>query len=375
MNQTICPIFTSLGKPFERGVRFGAFAKELIRSGVRHYVEMWEQNTGRSSAELFELAKQFEPVILDYDVRLMQEIAGVSNGAGIPLHEILMLNARYEIMLMAFFGGGAAELPTDGCTSFAISSQATSDRHTYVAQNWDLTKEAGKRCIILDIQQDDGPNIVTHTEAGLLAHKGMNSAGLGICINSIGTQHDVFAPKVPVFAMARAILNATTIDEAQRAVERADRTASVNITIGCEDGSVACLEITPVDVERIEPQDGRVAHANVLCGDVAERNLKDTLAERLPVFVERSKRAQQLVADASIDLGKVQSMLRDRANTPESICRHLDDQPLEAPQGLKMETLASVIFDLTERKFWLAEGPPDRCDYKQLDFSSLGRGD
>ncbi len=368
-------VLTVRGNAYQRGVTHGELARDKIRAGVAHYGRMWEHGTDRSRVELLDLAGEFGPVIADYDDTIYRELEGIAAGAKMPLAEVLMLNARYEIMMVAFFGGKGAQagVARGECTSFAAQPEATTDGHTYVAQNWDTTTETSDRVVLLEIITDDGPNIVTHCEAGFAAHKGLNSAGLGLCVNCIGCQHDAFATKVPVWVMARAVLNCTTIDQAQQALLRARRTASINFTIGSAAGQVAALEITPVDIERIDPIEGRLAHANVICGLDESRGLTDTLADRFPVFCDRSRRAHELIDGAAVNAIAFEHILKDRANAPEAICRHIEDQPPDAPQGLCMHTVTSIIMDLTDRTIQLTDGPPDRNQYTRYNFDSLGK--
>ena len=372
MSNASFPVLTLNGDAYQRGLTHGAQAVDKIRAGTEHYCRMWERNTDRSRGELVELAGGFGPVVADFDAEIFREMEGIAAGAQVPLADVLLLNARYEIMVAAFFGGGGVAGAARGeCTSFAAQPDATRDGHTYVAQNWDLTPETGERSVLLEIIQKDRPNIVTHCEAGFVGHKGMNSAGLGICVNSIGCQHDRFTNKVPVFVLARTVLNSATIDEAERALLRAERTASVNITIGSDVGQVAALEVTPVDVARIDPVASRVAHANVLCGVHPSRGLTDTLAQTFPVFRERSERARELIDGVVVSVDTLQQLFRDRENVPEAICRHVDDQPPGVPEGLCMETVVSMIMDLTERTIWMTDGPPDRSEYVRYSFDSL----
>jgi hypothetical protein len=57
------------GNAFERGVQHGSQARDLVRKGVDFYVNMWEQNTGKSRAEVLELAGKFAEPIREFDAR------------------------------------------------------------------------------------------------------------------------------------------------------------------------------------------------------------------------------------------------------------------------------------------------------------------
>jgi len=70
-----------------------------------------------------------------------------------------------------------------------------------------------------------------------------------------------------------------------------------------------------------------------------------------------------------VSVERMKTVLRDHGNRPESICRHCEDQPDDAPAAVVLETLASVIMDLTEGTLHITEGPPCRSEYTEHTFS------
>ena len=355
---------TVRGDAYERGYQHGKLTRELVHAGVDFYTSMWVDNVGGNRADVLALAAGMEPVVGDYDAQILTELEGIAAGAELTLPEILLLNARYELMLEAVF---TQEPPTAAgeCTSLAAAPEATIDGRTLIAQNWDWSVEVGQRCVLLEIQQDDGPDILTHVEAGLVAHKGINTAGLGLCINAMCSQHDRFRPAVPVWVLSRSILNSSTLDEAEAEVARAKRTVSANFMVASRTGEVAALEVSPTDVSRVPPKVGRISHGNVFTDLSAERGLEDQLAVLFPGFCDRARRAGDLIADDELSIDRLKTILRDHANRPESICRHQEDQP----GPFILETLASVIMDLNAGVLHIAAGPPCRCPYAEHTLS------
>ena len=179
------------------------------------------------------------------------------------------------------------------------------------------------------------------------------------------SQHDRFRPAVPVWVLARSVLNSATLDEAEAAVARAERAASVNFTVASRTGEVASLEASPTDLRRVPPTAGRIAHGNVFADLSAERGLEDRLAVLFPQFCDRARRAGDLIAADNISVDRLKTILRDHANRPESICRHHEDQP----GPLILETLASVIMDLDAGTFHIAVGPPCGSSYAEHTLS------
>jgi isopenicillin-N N-acyltransferase-like protein len=57
------------------------------------------------------------------------------------------------------------------------------------------------------------------------------------------------------------------------------------------------------------------------------------------------------------------ALLRDHQSAPSAICRHVDERD---PVPLRSETVYSVVLDLDDRRFGLAEGPPCGHEYGWL---------
>ena len=54
-----------------------------------------------------------------------------------------------------------------------------------MAQNWDWMEEQSPNLLLLTIIQPDKPTIKMVTEAGIIGKIGLNSAGVGVCLNAI----------------------------------------------------------------------------------------------------------------------------------------------------------------------------------------------
>ena len=64
------------------------------------------------------------------------------------------------------------------------------------------------------------------------------------------------------------------------------------------------------------------------------------------------------MAEGQVDVEHLKAVLCDHGNRPESICRHPEDQPEDAPAAIILETVVSVIMDLTEGALYITGGPP-----------------
>lgn len=69
------------------------------------------------------------------------------------------------------------------CTALAATPEATASGQTLLGQNWDWMPKLDGHTVLLKIRQHDKPTVLTYTEAGIVAKIGMNTAGLGLCVN------------------------------------------------------------------------------------------------------------------------------------------------------------------------------------------------
>ena len=367
MQTSTAPVITVKGDPFNRGRQLGEQATEQIRRGIDFYLNLWQNSRGMSREYVLGQAAEFAPFIRDYDPGIFEELKGISQGAGVSLDELLALNARYEFIWAEM--QDPDKRPGE-CTAFGVQPQKVSGGHTLIAQNWDYLSAIEENCVITEIHQDNQPNVVFHGEAGIIGQKGINSAGLGLCVNALISEHDGFRPAVPFFTIARAVLNSSTIDEARAAVARARKSVSGNMLIGSDSGEIVDLELTPVDVAPIDPDDGGLSHANNFQALGPDRDVTDKWDRLIPEMKARPARAQTLLSDATsaLEADSLKSFLSDHETGAHSICAH--DRASD-PDHVHSKTLASVIFDLNDRSMLIAEGPPCSNAYRQYTFDSL----
>jgi isopenicillin-N N-acyltransferase-like protein len=259
--------------------------------------------------------------------------------------------------------------PMMECTSFGLQPQATANGHTYVGQNWDWAPNVKETLILLVIKQEPRPTVVLLDEAGMIGRMGLNSAGIGMATNTLISEQRQLG--VPYNMILRGILNQETMADAVAAVVRPARAISANYLIGHADGQVLDLEASPVHVDRLAPQDGILTHGNHFNG--ARLSGRDLSLERFPDSAYRDCRLRDGMSPyaPAITEEHMQEALRDAFGSPNAICRHPDTsaEPLD-----QLETVASLIVDVTEGRFLLAKGAPDANPYHELQLSDLVAG-
>jgi isopenicillin-N N-acyltransferase-like protein len=235
-----------------------------------------------------------------------------------------------------------------------------------LGQNWDFRSKFRETCVILKIKQNERkPDIVTHVEAGTVGHKGLNSYGLGVCINALLSNRDRVSPGVPlVSVVSRRILNSRTIRDAIYAVSKAKRAASINYMIAHAEGEALDLEVTPDDIGIIHPEHGIITHSNNFISiDTNVKDLGKTIFSDSPIRWNRLRRL--LIKKKKLNVGTIKSVVSDHFDYPNSICRHPDTSLHPDDQ---FETITSVIMNLKQRRMYMTEGPPCQVPYKTVNI-------
>jgi isopenicillin-N N-acyltransferase-like protein len=360
------PVIKISGGPFDLGYAHGEKAKEAIKKNFEFYLGFWNYWSGVKRQELLKEAQKFIPYIEKLDPELIEELKGVAQGAEMGFEEIIALNSRYEVSY-AYIPTAPTKIAWEGCTAYALRPEATKSHHTIVGQNWDFRPGLKDSCLILHIQQVKKPDIIMHTEAGIIGHKGFNSKGIGVCFNVIKSEKDIFRPGLPLWIKARGILNSESLPDCVRMLMTFEGPNSANMVIAHRDGEAIDVECTPNDNFFLFPEKGILTHTNHFRSP--DLRCKDTGKIMLPDTVIRNQRAFRLFEDRreALNSDSIKEVMTDHFGKPNSICRHRDERLNPNEQW---ETLTSMIMDLTEGKLLYTNGPPCLNPYKSIGFDN-----
>jgi isopenicillin-N N-acyltransferase-like protein len=354
------------GDPYNCGRQIGESAGDRVRRSVEIYQGIFAHYAGWDWKQVTEYACRFRPKIEMYNPKYFMEMVGIANGAGLDPDDILAINVRTEVMFAAVARQSARE-----CTAFVALPEATKDRHLLIAQSWDWKPQMRETVIVLEVEQEEGPNFVTVVEAGLLAKVGFNSAGIGLVTNALVSDQDDGDPGIPFHVILRAILDAETMSDAMAAILHHQRASSANYLVAHRDGSAINLEAAPGDYSRVflgQPEGGYFVHTNHFAAP--NFDLKDVMLWDGPDSLLRSQRMQQLLRNhvGSLTIEEVKGFFTDHVNHPYGICTHPDPR-LEAAD--QYATVAAVIMDLHSQKIWVADGLPCENPFRELDYSEF----
>lgn len=372
---TSAPVELTLeGTPRERGRRHG----EALRGAIQQALDRWRAEVERDTAAPLEAyvaeltgTTSFVPAIQRLTPDLLDEVAGLGEGAGVPFPTMLAFqlvdedwwfrrNRRYGVRLER----------TEKCSVVAAHDPGAAP---LLAQNIDIPAWSDGLQVLLRIRDTrSGLETLVFSYAGLIGLGGVNSGPVAACVNAL-MQLDQRPDGLPVAFVVRGILERPTLAEAERFVFEVPHASGQAYTVGGP-ARAAGLECSARSVRPYPAAAGtrRLFHTNhpLACEDQA---VFRRLLDRLPADqVERSRaNSERRLASCArrlgdgaepADVAAIKNVLRSHDDPAASICAHGGD-------GTMAFTAWSVIYELTPTPTVLYTcGPPCRTDYRAAGF-------
>ena len=313
------------GPPHERGLKYGREAASEIKAGISHYAAQ-VKGLDLSDDDLKRVVDSYLPKIEAFEPRYVEEMRGVAKGAGVEFHHVVMINARTEVLKLAGNPGLREDLlgDPDGCTTIVALPKATAEGRLIHAHNWDWKMESAEASVVLRIRDEDGPDILTFTEAGALGRFGFNALGIAITANYLECERDYTQIGVPLALIRRQVLEQTQYALALRSAYVTPKSASNNIAISHSGGGLVFnFECAPDESFDVAPQDGVLIHANHWQSPVALSKLREKGIWAMPDSLYRERRVRELVMGKAgrLTVDDLKAALLDKWEAPWSICR------------------------------------------------------
>ena len=338
------PLIDLSGSPRERGRIHGKAAADRLRRGARMYAESLLRS-GVDWAELERRAEALVPSIEKFDPTYIEEMRGIAEGANEPFAAVVLMNARTEMVAAARQEQEAKQVP-DGCTAALALPEASADGALLHGQNWDWRAECAETGVLLRIHREDGPDILTFTEAGGLARSGLNSAGIGLTANALQCNRDyTCGPGIPLPFIRRKVLESAYLANAVHTIMATPKLGSNHMAVSHCGGEAFGFECAPDDTFWIAPDRGLYVHANHWIADSARAQVKDTGLAETPCSIYRDKRVRDQLAPhlepggGKLTLDDFRAAFFDDWNSPWSVCR----PPRLNTRGVKTATTAMIL--------------------------------
>ena len=195
---------------------------------------------------------------------------------------------------------------------------------------------------VLRIRRDDGPDILTFTEAGGLARSGLNSAGIGLTANALECDRDYQrGPGVPLPFIRRKVLESAYLAEAVRTIFATPKLGSNHMAVSHCGGEAFGFECAPDETFPLYPEDGLLVHANHWRSPVALAKLKEAGIPSSPESYYRDWRVRQHLEArrGQLTAEDMKAAFFDDFGTPYAVCR----PPRPSSRNNLSATVAMVI--------------------------------
>ncbi|KAK4942002.1 hypothetical protein LTR10_018183 [Elasticomyces elasticus] len=330
------------GSPRQIGIQHGGAAAKQIRGSVTFYADLFKKYTGRSWANVLVTAEQFATNIQQTWPNYFEEIEGIAHGSGRDLLDIVALNVRTEIA----FGQLSKSNRSDGCTTVSWGHHG----QYFLGQNWDWMEEQKQNLLLLTIVSDDSPTKKMVTEAGIIGKIGLNSAGVGVCLNAIRAR-GYSDTRLPVHLALRAALDATSAAGAAKTLEETGVGGAAHILVAdCHE--MISLEFTFESCIRLVPDEkGMILHTNHMLGK--HRSIDESPEEDSFARMVRMKALTDKVLSGvgKVSLHEFARLFDDHDGFPQSICRSQQEPSEDA-------TVFNIVMNLQSKSAVVRLGRP-----------------
>ncbi|MFT4680671.1 MAG: isopenicillin-N N-acyltransferase-like protein [Granulosicoccus sp.] len=349
------------GDDYERGVTFGALAKEQV---VEQEVYFINQIKKLIPSDLFLRSLKFgisffnrnmdDHVIPEYQRELFgisQSFADEYDFIGPKYARIMNYHAAHDI------GHALQDLSIVGCSSFALKEEMSADGQLLIGRNFDfyMGDDFAKNKLVLFNRPKNGIPYASITWAGFMGVvSGINLNGLTVTLNASKSSIPSGA-KTPISLLAREILQyASNIDEAISIAKKRDSFVSESILIGsASDGRAVIIEKSPDALDVYDSENAELVCTNHYQSDnfvneaVNLGNIQNSDSDyRYKRLSELLGRSDSLTPEAAI------SILRDR--------KGLNNVELGMGNPKAINQLLAhhgIVFQPKENRFWVSTAP------------------
>lgn len=346
------PRILASGSPRQMGRQHG----EQARLKIVGYLGYLCETLGVDDRELAGRAGRFRGLFERYCPRLLDEVDGLAEGAGISRNLALASQLRGEL-------GGMSD---GGCTTFAIGSRGTANGEVLIGQTSDMPAEIRGFGYVLHVRPDNRPDAVMWSFGGMIGYHGVNEHGVAHFANALGGG-PAWKFALSHYPLKRLILEQSSLAEVRKIMRDFPVCSNGNYMLCDGEKNILDVELTSEGPFLIEDSgEGFLVHSNhYLC---AEHSCQANFDQSLPDSFPRLERMRTLIREkfGSITVDDVKLFLSDHDGLPVSICRHPHDGYGDDILPASGHTAAAMIAEPASGRLHVACGNP--CENAFLPF-------
>ncbi|MDT7570129.1 MAG: isopenicillin-N N-acyltransferase like protein [Actinomycetota bacterium] len=252
---------TASGWGRERGRAIGDELGPVIRRGVEQWKQALAERIGQDPDDHLQrlvattgflvASRRLTPDLVD-------EVTGTAEAAGLSFRDLFAYQLADEEWWWAESSASSrGDVVAGACTALALQGAAAAP---VLAQNMDLPLHFDGTQVVLRVQSPGRPEQVLLTSAGYLGFTGCNSAGVGVCVNTL-LQLRPSPAGLPVAFMVRKALESWALPEALMTLMTTPHASGQNYLVG-DPGNVVDLECSADGAREIPVPHGGFCHTN-----------------------------------------------------------------------------------------------------------------
>ncbi len=362
------PLIEISGEPRERGLLYGERARAQILSSIAFYSDAFEKTSGLAWSRICALAEDWVQAAEAFSPDLVEEARGIAEGAGVDFLEIMVINARGEIL----YGEDFKKLQGGECSSYSLTQGAAGDGHVYSGQNWDYLCGTIDSLIMLRVLAPGKPAIIMEVEAGQVGRHGANSQGLSVFTNGLGGRYGYAEIGVPQPFIRRRLLEQLDMNGMIKTLYESNPQISTNYVLTAREDFSIDFEVTAGrTLEWLYADEGLIVHGNHHQGRLPfapherYRPLAYDSFYRVPRIEQVLQEARDVQSSESVR-EVIRRALSDTFSFPNSVAASPDPA---LPAHQHWQTVLSSIVDHTTGEFYLAAGIPTDAPYQLLPWN------
>eukprot|EP00921_Rhytidocystis_pertsovi_P002797 GHVQ01004734.1.p1 GENE.GHVQ01004734.1~~GHVQ01004734.1.p1 ORF type:complete len:385 (-),score=11.61 GHVQ01004734.1:1576-2730(-) len=353
----------------EVGIQHGQLLSTEIVQAASFYTQYLQRTSGLSATALRTLSLEYAETIKNFREDLAEEIDSIADGAQVERWMVYMINCRTEFINY----GHSPNRPS--ASNNAMMSECTAicmPQEMLLAQNWDFAEELFRLAVILRIRITNKPSFMTLTEPGMLGKIGLNSAGLGVCLNLLRAQcsDKQHYRGIPVHILLRVVLESSSLENAAMTIRQArPNTGSALLMSDVRSREGRVIEIAGTDVleTRVIEGQGTPVHTNHYLDSRVSGVMHPSAcsvaryddALRMVCHL-RTQRRFNCINSGSHALKEI---LRDSSNPEYPILRQFK---YSADAECRIGTICSVVLRLAEGRMEICRGCSKRGTFEMI---------
>ncbi|MCC7354370.1 MAG: hypothetical protein IT330_11495 [Anaerolineae bacterium] len=340
------------GTPYEVGYQHG----QTFAPQVRRCYDVYCHFPGTPAAEIDLLLDETEAAHRPHFPNLLAEIRGIADGAGMPYHDVLLLNFYADIV-----GERAPH-----CSNIGV---AASPDGPLIAKTVDLKESEREFLFVQKVVPQEGQPYVHYVSMGTIwTEAGVTAAGLGhVCSGLVGRARVAGGVSVMALINMAFLSPCETVTQALGLLSQYEVAKwGATLLLADDAGDLALIEMLPGSkaIRRTQNQDDLLLHTNhAICAETRGMMGDADLAEKygygelIGNSGARYRNLLHLAPQVEHTCAGLQNVLRDHAASG-AICQH---------GAAELHSAAGIVIAPRWRTMWGTLGYP--CQGEFIPFT------